>query len=166
MFRDSSHAERWGAAIKAAGAITGGGTVKGDFGASLFIITGLPSVYNRAEQHIHNGWLDFEPMLGMALSTGERILVALAGNLYNGGFFDEYTPIDLVSYCDSDMVELAVEAIRLRKRKVFYSEESGAWTYEQEPTGAMRGYPEISGENIPGTATEFLSRAAISTKKA
>lgn len=165
IFRDSSHAERWEAIIKASGAVKSNGTVNGDLGASLFILTGLASVYDRAEQHIHYGWIDFEAILRMPLSTGEGILVSLAGNLYNGGFFDGYTPEDIVSHCDSDMVELAVEAIRLRKQKVFYSEVFGAWTFSREALETVRGYTEISGENIPETAMEFLSRATIPPPK-
>ena len=114
---DSSHAERLESALHMAGAIRDNGTVNTDFGASLYILTGLPGVYDRAQQHIHHGWLDFGPMLRMALSGGEKILVELAGNLYNGSFFIGYTPEDIVSQCDSDMVELAVTAIWLRKQR-------------------------------------------------
>lgn len=166
MFRDSEHAERWEAAIKASGAVRSDGTVTGDLGASLFILTGLPSVYSRAEQHIHHGWIDFEAILRMPLSTGEGILVSLAGNLYNGGFFDGYTPEDIVSHCDSDMVELAAEAIRLRKRKVFYSEDFGTWTLAQEGENTLREFTGISAPDMPETAREFLSRATITPKKA
>ena len=87
IFMDNDHAQRWAAAIQTAGAVRDDDTVKGDFGASLYILTGLPSVYDRVEKHIHHSYIDFEPMLHMGLSTGETILVALAGNLYNGGFF-------------------------------------------------------------------------------
>ena len=66
-------------------------------------------------QHIHPGYIDFEPMFHMGLSAGETVLVALAGNLYNGGFFGGYTPQDIVSYCDEEGVALATKAILLRK---------------------------------------------------
>ena len=118
IFRDSDHAERFGAAIQTAGAVRDDDTIKGDFGASLFILTGLPSVYKRVEKHVHHSYIDFEPMLHMGLSTGETILVALAGNLYNGGFFDRYTPQDIVSYCDTDGVLLAARALTLRKQRL------------------------------------------------
>ena len=55
---DSSHAERLESALHMAGAIRDNGTVNTDFGASLYILTGLPGVYDRAQQHIHHGWLD------------------------------------------------------------------------------------------------------------
>lgn len=118
IFRDSDHAERFGAAIQTAGAVRDDDTIKADFGASLYILTGLPSVYKRVAQHIHPGYIDFEPMFHMGLSSGETVLVALAGNLYNGGFFGGYTPQDIVSYCDTDGVELAARALALRKQRL------------------------------------------------
>ena len=115
IFMDNDHAQRFAAAIQTAGAVKDGGAVNPDFGASLYILTGLPSVYDRAQQHIHPGYIDFEPMFHMGLSSGETVLVALAGNLYNGGFFGGYTPQDIVSYCDEEGVTLATKAILLRK---------------------------------------------------
>ena len=118
IFMDNDHAQRWAVAIQTAGAVRDGGAVNPDFGASLYILTGLPSVYDRVEKHIHHGYIDFEPMFHMGLSAGETVLVALAGNLYNGGFFGGYTPQDIVSYCDTDGVELAARALALRKQRL------------------------------------------------
>ena len=115
---DKEHAERFKNALRVAGAIMNDGTVRGDFGASLYILTGLPGVYDQVWRHIHNGWLDFEQMLDLPLSSGERILVALAGNLYNGGFFDGYTPMDIIGCGDNTTVGLALNAIRMRKQKL------------------------------------------------
>lgn len=118
IFMDNDHAQRWAAAIQTAGAVRDDDTVKGDFGASLYILTGIPSAYKRVAQHVHPGYIDFEPMFHMGLSSGETVLVALAGNLYNGGFFGGYTPQDIVSYCDTDGVELAARALALRKQRL------------------------------------------------
>lgn len=126
IFKDSEHAQRWEEAVRTAGAVRDDGTVDCDFGASLYILTGLPSVYDRVQQHIHSKSIHFEPMLRKGLSTGENILVALAGNLYNGGFFHagsiSYTPLDIVSLCDADGVVLATRALLLRKRRINISE--------------------------------------------
>ena len=118
IFNSSDHAERLAAAIQTAGAVRDDDTIKGDFGPSLYILTGLPSVYKRVEQHIHPGYIDFEPIFHTGLSSGETVLVALAGNLYNGGYFGGYTPHDIVSYCDADGVVLATMALRLRKQRL------------------------------------------------
>lgn len=118
IFKDESHAEQWAEAIEAVGSLRDDDTVNSYYGASLFIITGIPGLYGRVKKHIHNNWIDFEAILDMGLSTGESILVALAGNLYNGGFFDRYTPSDIVSHCDAGMVELAAKAFWLRKQTI------------------------------------------------
>lgn len=118
IFKNEAHAEQWAEAVEAAGAVRDDDTVSSYYGASLFIITGIPGLYGRVKQHIHNSWVDYEAMLGMGLSTGESVLVALAGNFYNGGFFDRYTPDDIVAHCDAGMVELAAKALWLRKQRI------------------------------------------------
>lgn len=85
IFMDDRHAEEWADAIDRAGAHRDDDTVNLYYGASLFVITGIPGLYERVKRHIHNNAIDFEAMLEMGLSSGESVLVALAGNFYNGG---------------------------------------------------------------------------------
>lgn len=118
IFRNYFHFEQWTEAVKAAGALRDDGTVSSYYGASLFIITGIPGFYSRAKQYIYNNWIDFEAILNMGLSTGENILVSLAGNLYNGSFFDEYKPLDIIEKLDADTVELVARAFVLRKQRI------------------------------------------------
>lgn len=118
IFTDERHAEQWAEAIDRAGAHRDDDTVNSEYGASLFIITGVPGLYDRVKRHIHSGWVDYEAMLGMGLSSGECVLVSLAGNFYNGSLFDRYTPYDIVSYCDAGMIELAARALWLRKQRI------------------------------------------------
>lgn len=118
VFLNDTHAEKWAEAIERAGALRDDDTVNSYFGASLFIITGIPGLYDRVKHHIYNGWVDFSAMLDMGLSSGERVLAALAGNFYNGGFFEGYTPSDIVDTCDSSMTELAAKALWLRKQRI------------------------------------------------
>ena len=88
IFRNDTHAEEWAAAIYRADAHRDDDTANPHFGASLFLITAVPGLYDRVKEHIHNGWADYVEMLEMNLSSGERVIVELAGNFYNGGFFD------------------------------------------------------------------------------
>ena len=118
IFLNDDHAEKWADAVQRTGSLMEDDNVKGDFAASLFIITGIPWLYGRVMKHLHDGWIDFEPMLSMGLSSGEKTLVSLAGNLYNGGFFEDLSPYDIVAYCDSQMVKLAAAAIQMRARSV------------------------------------------------
>ena len=118
MFLNEEHKEEWAAAIEKAGALTDYDVVKGDFAASLFVLTGITGLYRRAEKHIHDGWIDFLPILdGLGLSTGERVMVGLAWNLYNGGCGDLCAPMDIISFCDGTMLELATSAMKMRKQQ-------------------------------------------------
>lgn len=118
IFRSDKHAEQWTEAIDRAGAVNQDDTVSAYFGASIYILTGIPFLYDRIKKHIHRDYIDFEAILDNGISSGERILVALAGNLYNGGFFDNYTPWDITCGLDTGMVELAATAIWLRKQRI------------------------------------------------
>lgn len=118
IFRSDKHAEQWAEAIDRAGIVNQDDTVNIYFGASVYILTGIPFLYDRIKKHVHRGYIDFEAILDSGISSGERILVALAGNLYNGGFFDRYTPWDIVCRLDAGMVELAVTAMWLRKQRI------------------------------------------------
>ena len=118
IFRSDKHAEQWAEAIDRAGAVNQDDTVSAYFGASIYILTGIPFIYDRIKKHIHRGYIDFEAILDNGISSGERILVALAGNLYNGGFFDNYTPWDIACGLDTGMAELAATAIWLRKQRI------------------------------------------------
>lgn len=115
LFKNAEHKERWVEAVKLAECVRSDKGVIKYFSSSLFIITGIPELYERIKQHIHCGWIDFDAILDNRLSKGEKILVSLAGNLYNGGFFEEYMPSDIIAYCDEGMVELATKAILARK---------------------------------------------------
>lgn len=118
IFRNEAHAEKWAEAIDRAGAVNQDDTVNAYFGASIYILTGIPFIYDRIKKHIHEDYIDFEAILDSGISSGEKILVALAGNLYNGGFFDSFTPWDIVCRLDTGMVELAVTAMWLRKQRI------------------------------------------------
>lgn len=118
IFRSDKHAEQWAEAIDRVGAVNQDDTVSAYFGASIYILTGMPFLYDRIKKHIHRDYIDFEAILDNGISSGERILVALAGNLYNGGFFDRYTPWDIACSLDAGMVELAATAIWIRKQRV------------------------------------------------
>ena len=117
FFFGHEHKKRWKEAVQSAGGVITDGTIKGDFGASLYILTGMPDVYSMVEKHIHRGYIDFDAMLHMGLSSGETVLVCLAGNLYNGGFFEGYTPADIIEKCDVESIALAVRAIMIRSQR-------------------------------------------------
>ncbi|MEG1894663.1 MAG: hypothetical protein RR162_00385 [Oscillospiraceae bacterium] len=116
---NDSHKSRFEEALELSGAVGGKGVVKSDFGASLYILSGLEYVYPRVRKFITSGCIDFEPMLNrLGLSSGEKIVVALAGNLYNGGFFDDYTLADIFECTDEETFELVLYSLELRKKGI------------------------------------------------
>lgn len=78
IFRSDKHAEQWAEAIDRVGALCNqDDTVSAYFGASIYILTGMPFLYDRIKKHIHRDYIDFEAILDNGISSGERILVAL-----------------------------------------------------------------------------------------
>lgn len=71
------------------------------------------------------GYIDCGSILDeMSLSSGETLLVRLAGNLYNGGFWSD-TPADLVNFLDDRCFQLCLSALAIRRAKPHYDRERG-----------------------------------------
>jgi hypothetical protein len=120
-FVNEQHKERFKEALRLSGAVGKNGNIDGDFGASLFLLAGLDWVYPRIKRFITKGQLDFEGMLGLGLSSGESMAVEFAGNLYNGRFFVDYTPLDLIVRADDEVFSLVMAAFVLRRQKLHVS---------------------------------------------
>lgn len=91
--------------------------------ASLFLLTGLNSW--SMLRRFCAGYIDIDGMLNkLPLSSGEALVVRLAGNLYNGGFWTG-TPLNLVSDLDRKMSQLCIDALLLRRARAYYDSERG-----------------------------------------
>lgn len=100
------------------------GRISAYYGGSLFLLTGLESIWPRLRRFCA-GYIDIEGMLNeLLLSSGEALVVRLAGNLYNGGFWTG-TPLDLVSNLDRETSELCINALLLRRARAYYDSERG-----------------------------------------
>jgi hypothetical protein len=117
-FVNEQHKTHFEEALGLAGAVDNAGHISAYFGASLFLLSGLEYVYPRIRRFISKGQIDFEPMLGLGLSSDENMAVEFAGNLYNGHFFKGYSPIDLVADLDTEFFSLVVSALILRKQNL------------------------------------------------
>lgn len=123
FYIDGKHNERFEAALRASGGLKAGGKVDAYYGASLYLLTGLAGAWARLARYVEPGCLDFQGMLeNVVLSTGEALIVRLAGNFYNGGFWNEagLTPWDMVSSLDGDCLNLVACAFRLRAARLTY----------------------------------------------
>jgi len=121
-FLNDEHRDSFFEAIELTGSAREDGTISAYFGASLYLLAALPYAYPRMRRFLSRDCIDFPAILeSVVLSSGEAVIVSLAGNLYNGGFFDQYTPLDIVSSCDGEMVGLACSALLLRKERLCIS---------------------------------------------
>lgn len=100
------------------------GRISAYYGGSLFLLTGLESSWPRLRPFC-TGYIDCDGMLdGLPLSSGERLVVRLAGNLYNGGFWDG-SPADLASELDDQCFRLCLIALWLRRSRAYFDKERG-----------------------------------------
>lgn len=118
-FLDADHKRNFIAALEETCSVDGDGYVSAYFGASLYLLAGLRYIWPRLKKHIGRSYIDAGSMLeSLDLSTGEEMIVKLAGNLYNGDFWYG-SPWDLVAALDSETFSIVLEALRLRKGKMF-----------------------------------------------
>ena len=122
IFIDDGHKERWLESISITNSKRENGDIDVYFAASLYIITGMEDVYARSKSYIHRGWIDFEKMLSVELSKSEKMLIALAGNFYNGGFFGEYTPWSIICDCNDKQYRLVLVSMWIRKNTINISD--------------------------------------------
>nr|DAL85280.1 MAG TPA: Protein of unknown function (DUF2538) [Caudoviricetes sp.] len=120
FYIDDGHRARFEDALRASGALKTDGKISAYYGASLYLLTGLTGAWPRLSQYVELGCIDFPEILdNVVLSSGERLIVQLAGNFYNGGFW-EASPLDLVGELDVESFALCLEALRARKTGLVY----------------------------------------------
>jgi len=114
-FFDDEHEDTFITAVIDTGAVKANHRINSDWGASLFLLTAIRSVWPRLQRYVSPTFIDHAAMLDeCGLSSGEALIVRLSGNLYNGGFWIG-SPWDLVNDLDGTLFPLALEALRLRK---------------------------------------------------
>lgn len=121
FYIDNEHKGRFEAVLRASGALKADGKIEAYYGASLYLLTALSGAWARLSRYVEPGCLDFQEMLeNVVLSSGEEIVVRLAGNFYNGGFWSEagLTPWDMVASLDGDCLNLVACAFRLRAARL------------------------------------------------
>lgn len=85
-----------------------------EFGSALYILTGHEGLWGVASKYVGTG-IQFDEILRRAHSSGEKVLVRLAGNLFGAGM--EVSPIEFFSLSERSR-RIAMTAIEIRFGRV------------------------------------------------
>jgi hypothetical protein len=67
-------------------------------------------------KYIDADGIDFLKIKKVDMGSGHKLLIQLAGNLFNGCL--KVTPADLINSLDDENFEIAMQAIRLRRSSI------------------------------------------------
>jgi len=88
-----------------------------EYGTAYYLLSSYEDIYNKARKYISSDGIKFKNMLSKQdFSTGEKILVKLAANLFNSNNYD-IAPIDIIGYLDDELFDVAMSAIMMRRNE-------------------------------------------------
>lgn len=120
IFTDREHALKWAELVDITGAVESDrNKVNPSFGTSPYLLTAIVSLRDDLKGYVFNGWIDFERLMDdkmKRLSSGEKVVVLLAGNLYNEAY--NYNPSDIINKCDGTLIQVSLVAIELRANRI------------------------------------------------
>lgn len=89
------------------------GNIDIEYGTAYYLLAANEDIYNKALSYISDG-IQFKKMLAKQdFSSGQKIIVKLAANLFNSNNKD-IAPIDIIGYLDNDLFDVAICAINMR----------------------------------------------------
>ncbi len=110
------HREAFQEALSQICAVNQDGKLNREYGTALYLLTGLEDAWPQLSQYVTLGGIDHAKMLRRAaLSTGEKLIVGLSGNLFNSHTYVKFTPVDLIDYLDSDTWKMVLVAFAIRR---------------------------------------------------
>ncbi len=111
FFKSPAHRARFLSAIRQSDKIDHG-KIDPEYGAALYILTADSATFEKAKPYISRDGILFAKMLRQTdFSSGHRVLVQLAGNLFNGQ--TKVSPVDF-TILDIDNFNVMQEALRTR----------------------------------------------------
>lgn len=112
-FKSEEHQQRFLEALQELGKIYDG-KLDQEYGAALYILTTDLDTWQKAKSYVKRDSIDIAAMLkGRDWSGGTSVLVALAGNLFNGQ--ERVDPVDFAERLDKENFQVALTAIKLRR---------------------------------------------------
>ena len=86
-----------------------------EYGSAAYLLASNEDIYNKARNYVSIDGIDFRKMMTKQdFSSGQKVIVKLAGNLFNGSYKAETSPISLIWHTDTDLFEVAMSAIKMR----------------------------------------------------
>ena len=121
-FSSIHHLERFQAALEATNKVwhddwSKENKIQEEYGAALYVLTSSSGTWERAKAYVlrSNGILFDELLANEHWSGGYVSLIKLAGNLFNAGY-TKCDPVDLVTGLDERNFNVAMTALRIRRR--------------------------------------------------
>lgn len=98
------------------------GKVDIEYGTAFYLLSSIEDIYRKALPYVGDG-IQFKNMMAKQdFSSGEKVIVKLAANLFNGNH-KNITPIDIIGYLDNKLFETAMCAISMRYYQGLYLED-------------------------------------------
>lgn len=115
-YKDKEHQERFLNLIRKHDKAFSNGKVDSEYATAYFLLTANYYVWNKVSKYIDDDGINFMAMSeDCVFSSGELLLVKLAGNLFNGSFYKDISPLDFISTLDTEYFRVIMEAFKTRK---------------------------------------------------
>lgn len=115
-YRDGEHKGLFLSLLERHGRVFRDGRVDSEYAAAYYLLTCNDSVWSKAQRYVDSAGIDVWSLVeNESLSSGESLLVRLAGNLFNGSFDECVSPKRLISTLDKEHFSMAMESIRIRE---------------------------------------------------
>jgi len=118
----NGHREAFLQALSQTHAVTQDDEIKPEYGAALYLLTGLKNAWPRLKPYVTLMVIDYEGMLSCeSLNTEEQLIINLSQNLIYSGPYFNFTPINLVYLLNDEMWELVMNGLALRRGTVTWT---------------------------------------------
>jgi hypothetical protein len=112
FFTSEPHRQRFTQVMEQIGKVDDG-HLDPEYGAAIYILTATRGTWDKAGSYVDREGIDFETMLKEgAFSAGYRVLILLAGNLFNGN--QHLDPLECMRL-DETNFRVALTALELRR---------------------------------------------------
>lgn len=115
-YMNKEHQERFSNLLRKHSKVFSDGKVDSEYATAYFLLTANYYVWNKVSKYIDDDGIDFDVMdENCVFSSGESLIVKLAGNLFNGSFYRDISPINFIANLDTEHFQIIMDAFKVRK---------------------------------------------------